>query len=182
MDRSLPGSSVHGIFHAIVLECVAISFSRGPSLPSDPTRVSHIVDRRLTVWATREVCSMLNLCVLIFVCVSECLSWWRVWVCLCQRDYVITFLFECVNVPVSRLRVSTSSIWLGFCECESVRMHVKSMNVSMSLFLSVLGCCSVTQSCPTLCNPMDCSMPGFPVLFLLPEFAQNHVHWVSDTI
>ena len=43
-------------------------------------------------------------------------------------------------------------------------------------------CCSVTQSCPTICNPMDCSTPGFPVLHHLPEFAQTHVHWVSDTI
>ena len=34
----------------------------------------------------------------------------------------------------------------------------------------------------TLCDPMDCSMPGFPVLYYLPEFAQTHVHWVSDTI
>jgi len=41
-------------------------------------------------------------------------------------------------------------------------------------------CCSVTQS--TLCNPMDCSMPGFPVLQYLPEFAQTHVHWVGDAI
>ena len=38
------------------------------------------------------------------------------------------------------------------------------------------GCCSVTKSCPTLCNPIDCSMPGFPVLHYLPEFAQIHVH------
>ena len=41
---------------------------------------------------------------------------------------------------------------------------------------------SVTQSCPTLCDPMDCSMPGFPVHHYLPEFAQTHVHWVSDAI
>ena len=34
-----------------------------------------------------------------------------------------------------------------------------------------LCCCSVAQLCPTLCNPMDCSMPGFPVLHCLPEFA-----------
>ena len=40
-------------------------------------------------------------------------------------------------------------------------------------------CCSVTPSCPTLCNPMDCSMPGFPVLHYLLEFAQTHVHWVD---
>ena len=41
---------------------------------------------------------------------------------------------------------------------------------------------SVAQSCPTLCNPMDCSTPGFPVLHCLLEFAQAHVHWVGDTI
>ena len=37
-------------------------------------------------------------------------------------------------------------------------------------------CCSVTESCPTLCDPMDCSMPGFLVLCHLPELAQTHVH------
>ena len=41
---------------------------------------------------------------------------------------------------------------------------------------------SVTQSCPTLCNPMDCSTPGFPVHHQLPECAQTHVHWVADAI
>ena len=40
---------------------------------------------------------------------------------------------------------------------------------------------SVTQSCLTLCDPMDCSMPGFPVHHQLLELAQTHVHWVSDT-
>ena len=38
------------------------------------------------------------------------------------------------------------------------------------------SCCSVAQSCPTLCNLMDCSMPGFPVLHHLLEPAQTHVH------
>ena len=41
---------------------------------------------------------------------------------------------------------------------------------------------SVTQSCPTLWNPMDCSMPGLPVHHQLPEFTQTHVHWVGDAI
>ena len=41
---------------------------------------------------------------------------------------------------------------------------------------------SVAQSCPTLCNPMDCSTPGFPVHHQLPEFTQTHVHWVDDAI
>ena len=39
-----------------------------------------------------------------------------------------------------------------------------------------------TQSCSTLWDPMDCSTPGFPVHHQLPELAQTHVHWVSDTI
>ena len=38
------------------------------------------------------------------------------------------------------------------------------------------------NSCPTLCNPMNCSTPSFPVLHYLPEFAQTHVHWVGDSI
>ena len=41
---------------------------------------------------------------------------------------------------------------------------------------------SVAQSCPTLCSPMDCSMPGLPVHRQLPELTQTHVHWVSDAI
>ena len=48
--------------------------------------------------------------------------------------------------------------------------------------LSTCCCCSVAKSCLTLCDPMDCSMPGFPVLHHLLEFAQTHVHWVSDAI
>ena len=55
MDYSLPGSSVHEIFQARVLEWVAISFSRGSSQPRDRTQFSHLVDRRFTVWATRSL-------------------------------------------------------------------------------------------------------------------------------
>ena len=41
---------------------------------------------------------------------------------------------------------------------------------------------SVTQSCPTFCDPLDCSMPGLPVHHQLPEFTQTHVYQVSDAI
>ena len=41
---------------------------------------------------------------------------------------------------------------------------------------------SLTQACLTHCDPMDCSMPGLPVLHQLPELAQTHVQWVSDAI
>ena len=41
---------------------------------------------------------------------------------------------------------------------------------------------SVTQSCPTLCDPVDSSTPGFPVYHQLPELTQTHVHRVGDAI
>ena len=41
---------------------------------------------------------------------------------------------------------------------------------------------SVAQSCPTLCDPINCSTPGLPVHHQLPEFTQTHVHRVSDAI
>ena len=52
----------------------------------------------------------------------------------------------------------------------------------------LIYCCSVVNSCWTLCHPMDFSTPGFPVLHYLPEFAQihefaqTHIHWVGDAI
>jgi len=55
MDYSPPGSSVHGIIQASILEWVAMPSSRGSSQPKDPTQVSHIAGEFFTVWATREV-------------------------------------------------------------------------------------------------------------------------------
>ena len=53
--------------------------------------------------------------------------------------------------------------------------------MSMKLWnLKICCCCSVAQMCLTLCDPMDCSMPGFPALHHLLEFAQTQVHWVGD--
>ena len=48
--------------------------------------------------------------------------------------------------------------------------------------LHILNYSSLTQSCLTLCNPMNSSTPGFPVCHQLPEFAQAYVHQVSDAI
>ena len=55
MDCSPPGSSIHGILQARILEWVAISFSRGSSRPRDRTQVPHIAGRYCNLWATREV-------------------------------------------------------------------------------------------------------------------------------
>ena len=48
--------------------------------------------------------------------------------------------------------------------------------------LGFLVYCSVAQSCPIICDPMDCSTPGFPLHHQLPELAQTHVHPVGDAI
>ena len=51
------------------------------------------------------------------------------------------------------------------------------------VYIPFVGCCcSVAKLGPTLCNPMDCSTPGFPVLHYLLELAQTHVHCANDTI
>ena len=55
-------------------------------------------------------------------------------------------------------------------------IYMKSWNSGLFQFSSV------TQSCPTLCNPMNRSMPGLPVHHQLPEFTQTHAHRVSDAI
>ena len=49
-------------------------------------------------------------------------------------------------------------------------------------FFQISFCCSVAQSCPTFCDVMNYSMPGFPVLHCLLELAQTQIHWVSDAI
>ena len=50
------------------------------------------------------------------------------------------------------------------------------------LFCFLVQFSSVAQSYPTLCDPMNCSMPGLPVHHQLPEFTETHIHWVSDAI
>ena len=67
---------------------------------------------------------------------------------------------------------STQSFWLG-------RLNVIKIGIPSEL---IYCCCSVTKLCPVLCDPMDYSTPGFPVLCYLPEFAQTHVHSVGDAI
>ena len=81
---------------------------------------------------------------------------------------VAEFLF-CVEEGCLTI-ISISLLELGLCY------------LIICLFLSKLQCCSVPQSCLTLCNPMVCSMPDFPVHHHLMEFTQTRVHQVGDAI
>ena len=63
------------------------------------------------------------------------------------------------------------------------RLHSVNINHSpIFILLPSVQFSSVTQSCQTLCDPMDCRTPGLPVHHQLLELAQTHVHWVGDAI
>ena len=63
------------------------------------------------------------------------------------------------------------------------RLHASSLlKASIPVQFSTVQFSSVTQSCPTLCDPMDCSTPGLAAHHQLPEFTQTHVHPVGDAI
>ena len=70
--------------------------------------------------------------------------------------------------------------WTCFCKYAAGPVPEPSLLPSRQLYSCC--CCSVPKLYLTLCDPMDCSTPGFPVLYHLPEFAQTHVHWVDDAI
>ena len=86
-------------------------------------------------------------------------------------------------------RPVVSDFWLHqllICGCDiwplrtSVFLFVKWASLQEFSPQSSLSVSSVTQLCPTLCDPMDCSTQGFPVHQQLPEVTSTHVHWVSD--
>ena len=61
--------------------------------------------------------------------------------------------------------------------------HCTGVPISVFVFPDSCGCgCSVTQLGPALCDSMDHSTSGFPVLHSLLEFAQTHIHWVDDVV
>ena len=83
--------------------------------------------------------------------------------------HIIEYIYLLKIFQRSKFFTTTSKAWVP------VVMHAFQILVSVQFS-------SVVQSCPTLCDPMDCSKEGFPVHHKLPELAQTHVHWVSDAI
>ena len=101
---------------------------------------------------------------------------------------------SCCSVCVC-VCVFTLKYWLGqkVHSCFSRTSYRKTrMNFGPTQYLTEIilpfsrdTCCqfsSVTQSCPTLCDPVDCRTPSFPVHHQLPELTQTHAHQVSDAI
>ena len=75
--------------------------------------------------------------------------------------------------------ILSHTLWDGFRDTKTLTKRKNLTNDDQTV---AMMCCPVTKSCLSLCDPMDCSTPGFPVLHCLPEFAQTHVHWVGDAI
>ena len=85
--------------------------------------------------------------------------------------------FCCLTHPVlSQFTFSAATANERHCEAIVLTDHVLRPEPGSVQFSSV------AQSCPTLCNPMDLSTPGFPVHHQLLELAQTHVHQVGDAI
>ena len=77
------------------------------------------------------------------------------------------------NIPETKI-MAASPITSGQIEGKKVE--------AMTDFIFSVQFSSVAQSCPTLCDPMNCSMPGLPVYHQLLESTQILVHWVGDAI
>ena len=87
-----------------------------------------------------------------------------------------------VKIPVfslegSRVRLLVRELRSHKPQGTAKKLKKKSLKKEISILSSVHA-----RSCPTLCDPMDCSTPGFPVHHQLPEPTQTHVHQVSDAI
>ena len=150
---SPPGSSVRGVLQARTLLLVAISFSRGSSRSRDHTPVSYF-----SCIAGRFCLSHLG---------SPVPGLDNCWCTFCLWSTCLLWVFHIRLASLSIMFLLLNSIY-----CKDI--HI--------IFSSVHAFSSVAQLCLTLWDPMDCSMPGFSVLYYLPESAQTHIHLIGDAI
>ena len=88
--------------------------------------------------------------------------------------------FFTVQLSQSCMTTGKSSDYMDLCLQSDIFVYIH-IFIPLNIYTSIQFC-SVTQSCPTLCNPRNHSTPGLPVHHQLPEFTQTHVHRVSDAI
>ena len=72
--------------------------------------------------------------------------------------------------------------WISFQLRTDVQTYLNSKFGGVGFSGDLGGNCPVAKPCSILCDPMDCSAPGFPILHYLLEFAQTHIHGVSDAV
>ena len=94
-----------------------------------------------------------------------------------HSSYVCTQLPTFLILDIFRTPFKFAAWWLPLIKESQGRLYWFIQNFRLAIQFS-----SVDQSCPTLCDPVDCSTPGLPVHHQLPEFTQTHVHRVGDAI
>ena len=104
--------------------------------------------------------------------------------CLCICIHTVFFFFksditDSVAVILSRLCGQNRLYLISWKLQGAISMKEKKIQIKNQR-LPTCRCCLVTKLYPTLCDPTDCSMPGFPILYYLLKFAQIRVHWVGD--
>ena len=167
MDCSLPGSSVHGIFQAIVLEWIAISFSKGSSQPRDRTRVSHIVERRFTIWATREVDNVI--CGWVHLHGSIWIKWSSL---LFVAAAAAKSLQSCPTLCDPTDGSPPGSAVPGILQARILEWVAISFSNAWKWKLKVKS----LSKCLTLCDPMDYTLPGSSVHGI---FQARALEWVA---
>ena len=147
--------TIHGILQAKILEWVVVPFSSGSSQPRDRTQVSHIAGISLPAEPLGKT--------------------YR------KKEEKQMYLFSVLNFFAIFLVINKLSFKTVFSQdIQMARRHIR--RCSKSSIISSVQLSSVTQSCPTLSDPMNCSTPGIPDHHQLPEFTRTHVHQVGDAI
>ena len=103
---------------------------------------------------------------------------------------ICSIIFKCtfLNISENWYFFIVLLVIYNFCAVQCLFLSFAHFSTNVQFFLLFCKrrlhpfCCSVTKSHLTLCNPVDCSTPGFPVPHHLLEFAQVHVHWIGDAI
>ena len=185
MDYNLPGYSVHGILQARILEWVTFPFSRESSQPRDQTQVSCIAGGFFTIWATSSV--QFSRSVLSEAPKNHIFAEFKKLRIFPDCSYLL--LLTCYQCPGAM--VFTSSVCFSSPEPLPVQKAINSLihsthidhflttqlhataNMFLLLICLVLSInlkwmrVLVAQSCPTLCDPMECSPPGSSVRGIL---------------
>ena len=176
MDCSSPGSSVHGILQARILEWVAISFSRGSSWPRDQICSSLIGRWILYCWDTKETLESLvcgsKLCLL-----AHLFSWCLVVVC-CMLAAAAKSLESCLTLCDPIDGSPPASTFRGMLQARVLEW----VAISFSNAWKVKRESEVAQSCPTLSDPMDCSSSMAPpsMGFSRQKYLEYQANWALE--
>ena len=108
--------------------------------------------------------------------------WWLSWFLKCADAVSLEPTRDLWSETITD-RWTESNFSYGYHECSSLQvgdLHASKPHVyRVPAWMIYIKFSSVTRSCPSLRNPIDCSTPSFPVHHQLPELAQTHVHWVG---